>query len=175
MYLIGSSTPSGAGGTISFTNIPQTYKHLKLLVYLRTTYTGSENMFMRFNNASYSYIGHIMTGNGSSFASSGYSTASNVSYVDSPAAANGSQATNTFSGMIIDIYDYASTTKTKTIRMLGGFDNSGIGYIQLMDAIVPTTSAITDIHQIGGTATVGFVAGTRFDLYGIPNTPVTGA
>lgn len=177
MHWIAGQTSTGSTGVFSFTNIPQTFQHLQIRITARSTYTGAENMFMRINNSSSSWwSGHALGGQGTSAYAASYTS---NSYADFTAIANGSQSANVFSAAIIDIFDYASTTKNKTIKLIGGFDNNGSGYMEIRGALALTTGAITDIHQLGGTAVGGanvLAAGSRADLYGITSNPIaTGA
>jgi hypothetical protein len=171
VWIAGVSNPSGSA--MAFSNIPQNFTHLQLRLFMRTTYTATnENLFLRFNNATYSFAGHALTGTGASAVSTGYT---GINYMDANAMATNSYSTGIFGSYIIDILDYANTNKNKTVRFLGGFDANGSGSVSLNSGLLPTTSAITDISQIAGTATAGFVAGTRADLYGITTSQESGA
>jgi hypothetical protein len=177
MHWIAGQTAVNGTGVFSFTNIPQNFQHLQLRIHARSTYTSSENMFMRINNSSsINWSGHALGGTG---AGSGYTANYSTSnYADLTAIANAQQSTDVFGAYIIDILDYSNTNKNKTIKCMGGFDNGGSGYVELRSAVAITTGAITDIQQLGGTAvgTYGLVAGSRADLYGFTSNPLaTGA
>jgi hypothetical protein len=172
MHWIAGQTATAGTGAFSLLNIPQTFDHLQIRMTARSTYTGSENMFMRINNtASINWSGHYVGGSGSGSGYTGNYSTSN--YADLTAIANGSQSTNVFGSYIIDILDYSNPNKNKTIRCMGGFDNNGSGFVELRSALAVTNSVITDISQIGGTAvgTFGLVAGSRVDLYGFTSNP----
>ena len=175
MFPIASTISTGSTALFSFTNIPQTFTHLQVRVFGRTTYTGSENLFMRFNSTTYSFAGHHLNGNGSTANSSGYT---GVSYMDLNSVPNSAQSSSIFGNYVIDILDYANTNKNKTIRCIGGWDGNGSGIVELTSGLLPTTSALTEITQLGGTAAGGsnvWAAGSRADLYGISTSGVTGA
>jgi hypothetical protein len=74
-----------------------------------------------------------------------------------------------FGVSIIDIHDYASTTRNKTFRFLTGNDRNGAGILALFSGLWMSTSAITSLtfvpNNIGGAQT--FISGTTFSLYGI--------
>jgi hypothetical protein len=168
-----ASAVNPAGTTINFSNIPQTFTHLQLRIYMRTTYGATnENLFLRFNNAGYSFSGHGFVGTGASAVGSNYT---GVSFMDANAMATNAYTTGIFGCYIIDILDYTNTNKNKTVKFLGGFDANGSGSISLNSGLLPTNDAITAINQIAGTATAGFVTGTRADLYGISTSNATGA
>lgn len=172
MYRIATIT-GNTTGTVAFQNIPQTFTHLQLRITMRSTFNSGENLFMRFNNESYSFAGHGLTGNGAGGTPTSQAY-TGVGYVDGPAMANASLVANIFGTYIIDILDYRSTTKNKTIKMVGGYDANGSGFMQIMSSFVPTLSPITAISQIGGTATSGMLAASKFELYGINTSTVTG-
>jgi hypothetical protein len=70
---------------------------------------------------------------------------------------------------MIDIHDYASTTKNKTVRQFTGTDTnssaSGAFRLGLGSGLWMSSSAITTVSILpGGTA---HAAGTTFALYGI--------
>ena len=76
-----------------------------------------------------------------------------------------------FGASIIDIYDFASTTKTTTARSLFGrigATNTASNKVGINSGMWNNTAAVTSISF--GLPTVGFVnyvAGSRFSLIGI--------
>ena len=151
----------GAGGqaTISFTSIPSTYKHLQLRS-INLTGTSLNTINMTFNGSSSSYAQHVLYGDGASAAAAGSGSASYTVI--------GLNGTSTApSAMVVDILDYTSTTKNKTMRSLSGFDANGSGYIQLRSGLWYATPA--EINQIDITIAGGsnFAQYSSFALYGI--------
>jgi hypothetical protein len=76
---------------------------------------------------------------------------------------------NIFAATIMDIIDYSSTTKRKTIRYIAGADiNAAQGLLNIGSASSPgtTTTAITSI-QFKATGGNTINSGTKFALYGI--------
>ena len=120
----------GAGGqsSISFTSIPSTYKHLQLRMMVRLSDAGaSAGPIFRMNSDSgsnYSY--HLLSANGTSVGSAGAASQTFEHFENT--IANGSTA-NAFGVYIIDILDYADTTKYKTTRTLAGWDANGSGQV----------------------------------------------
>lgn len=159
-----ASTLLGAGGStnVEFNNIPQTYTHLQLRIFGRSTLSASlDNLSMYFNNdTTNSYATHFLSGNGSSV-SSGAFTSSPRFYIPSlfPAATS-----NQFAGTIIDILDYKNTNKYKTVRILSGFDASGSGAISLVSGLWMNTAAIT---RFNCETSLGIPQNSRISLYGI--------
>jgi hypothetical protein len=68
-------------------------------------------------------------------------------------------------GWIIDILDYANTSKNKTMRAAGGYDTNGGGFVGLISNLWTSTAAINSISFTQGGAS--FKAGSVFALYGI--------
>lgn len=66
---------------------------------------------------------------------------------------------------IVDILDFSSTTKNKTVRTLTGSAYSATQQIKLMSGSWSNTAAITSItlFEIPG----AYQAGSRFSLYGL--------
>ncbi len=126
-----ATVTGNTGQTITFNNIPQTFKHLQIRSISRVSVGG------------YSFSGYsIRVGNGSVDSGSNYSNhriytsgnntvltdgAASGTVIDGPFwTANNATASNVAPG-IMDILDYADTNKYKTFRHLTGFDNNGSG------------------------------------------------
>jgi hypothetical protein len=86
-------------------------------------------------------------------------------YFGTPRSAAG--VANMFSASIVDILDYANTSKYKTIRVLAGADvNNQTGTtFGLSSGSWRSTSAVTSITI--GTSGFNFAQYTQFALYGI--------
>jgi hypothetical protein len=160
---------SGGSASIDFTSIPSTFKHLQIRCLSRSTVAGAtpDNIAFRFNADSGSnYSTHNLFALGSGIIGEAAAfTGLNFGYVPSVSAAAGSLA-DTFSGVIIDILDYANTSKNKTVRALGGYDanSSGPNRIQLSSAFWNSTTAI---NSIAFTNSANYAQYTQFALYGI--------
>ena len=162
---IATTVGTGSSGTITFSSIPSTYKHLQIRCIVKDTYTASEGAqegWLQLNAdtaSNYSY--HRLNGNGSTASASG--VASNT-VLDN--AISISYGTNSAVGVaIIDIHDYASTTKFKTTRSFNGCDQNGAGYVRLSSGCWRSTSAVSSI-TIGGSI-FNFTTSSVFSLYGI--------
>jgi hypothetical protein len=153
----------GAGGAsqITFSSIPSTYTHLQIRAIARSA--GSNNgentrIYVNNSSATTNYAWHVRRGNGSGVTAAGGGGNYIVANVGT------SNASNVFSGMIIDILDYANTNKNKTIRNLYGFDSNGAGFVGINSVLVPTTSAI---NQIDIFMDFNFTQFSSFALYGV--------
>lgn len=166
-------TITTSGGTsVTFSAIPQTYKDLQLRVLFKTTNTGNadtENLFMYFNGSNtgtaYSYYNVRANGAGTAGASSTANTNQmQIGYgVNSSSTAIGFYAPN-----IINIAEYASTVKNKTVSAIGGVEIQVTGQSSLIFALQQgnwsSTAAITSITL---SSSANSASGVQYALYGI--------
>jgi len=154
------TVPSGGVSTVTFAGIPSGYKHLQLRGFINVS-TGN-NPAIRFNSDSASnYSRHGIYGDGSSALAF---AASSVTFIGIAQALG--LGTNKFGAAIVDILDYASVNKTKTVRILCGFDANNPGGIELDSGAWYNSS--TAINTITLTSQTGvFNEYSSFALYGI--------
>jgi hypothetical protein len=162
MELISTTVMASTTGTVTFSSIPTTnYKHLQLRWVARDA-TNSGDFYFQFNgDGANNYSGHrIISGTG------GVSSNANVptSVIYNGLAANSSDPANVFSSGVSDILDAFSTSKNKTVRSITGVVGSNL-FLAMRSGAWYSTSAVTSITMIAGGG--GFVAGSRFSLYGI--------
>jgi hypothetical protein len=168
------ATLNASSGTsfVTFTSIPQTYKHLQLRGIARDTYSDgvpeSTTITMRLNdNSSSVYLGHYLTANGSSVSAGGNSSA-NTSLDRMLSCAFGAGSANMFGVGIVDFPDYSSTTKNKTAYANTGGDVNTTdtkSNVWFSSGVFLSTDAITQIRIFAPIS--GFATGTMFSLYGI--------
>ena len=164
-YELISTTVLGANtATVSFSSIPQTYKHLQVRMVARNSSAASQqNLAMQFNNTGgTAYASHRLFGDGGSVYSQ--ATTSTFYSVFGFIGAN-SQTSNIFTPAVIDVLDYASTTKNKTIRGLSGFTGNLSSRVVLGSGLFADLTAVTRLDLAMNTG--DFMAGSRFSLYGI--------
>ena len=166
---IASATGTGSSGTITFSSIPATYVALQLRCINRNsaTGTGSGDVLLRFNSDTGSnYAYHNLRGNGSVAGAGGSATQTSIRF-DNFSTNNGETA-NIMTVAIIDIQDYASTTKNKTVRAFQGNDNNGnsTSIVRLNSGLWMSTSAISTITLTLNLAN-NFTTASTFALYGI--------
>lgn len=156
------ATLSGSGvQTVTFSSIPQTYKHLQLRAIFKSSDTFSNDVW--FNNdtgANYDY--NNLRGSGTA-ASAGRNASS------SQAGMILTNGTGSYYGVgIIDFIDYSLTNKFKTVRTLSGLNTNGAvtEEIRLTSSLWENTSAISSI-KISNNGAVNWDSGTSFALYGI--------
>jgi hypothetical protein len=168
---IATAVGDGSSATITFSSIPSTYKHLQIRGIGRATFTafvGDVGYTIRFNSDSSSvYTRHRLIGDGSS-ATTGANANISSAYSLNGAVTSASSNTTIYGVSIIDIIDYADTSKFKTVRILSGSDGnvSNPNYaVSLNSSLWRSTSAITSIEI---TADGGnFATNSQFALYGI--------
>jgi hypothetical protein len=159
---------SGGASIITFSDIPQTYKHLQIRGIIRNTRAVSSmgaSLYIKLNSDSTSsnYNEHRLYGNGTTVYSDNPSASNNGMPVgDTPSA---STTSNTFSGFVVDILDYANTSKYKTVRALVGADLNGGGSIGFHSGLWMNTNSIVSIDISSGSE--GTAQYSRFSLYGI--------
>jgi hypothetical protein len=159
------TVPSGGAANVTFAGIPTGYKHLQIRAMYRSTVAGSEDsVIMRFNGdtgSNYSY--HFLFGNGSS---ANASATSSAAFIYPWAIPGATFASNSFGVQVMDILDYANTSKNKTTRTLAGYDdNSTGGRIALTSGAWYNTSAVTSISITAGSANIAQYS--SFGLYGV--------
>ena len=163
---IATTTLSTAASSVTFSSIPSTYKHLQIRCTIQEDAAGSafDNLIARFNGDSASnYSRHQLVGDGD--AASAFGLASRTFAVCGFGVRNAVGA-SVFSPNIIDILDYASTNKNKTVRALATTDWNGGGSVGLLSAGWFSTSAITSI-VLSLDSSLNFTQYSSFALYGI--------
>lgn len=165
-YSIQTVTVGSVGASsISFSLIPSTYTHLQIRGIGRLTNAVSSNdANMRFNtDSTNNYAHHHLYGSGASASTPGTGSTTGqilVSYGGFPGT---NTTTTAYSGFVIDILDYANTSKNKVVRGLIGYDANGSGELSEFSGLWMSTAAINQIDFSG----VNFAQYTQFALYGV--------
>ena len=159
-----ATTTLSSSGTVTFSSIPQTFKHLQIRINARDVSGFSDCILqMRFNSdtgGNYGY--HWLYGNGASV--SAYQFTAN-SVLSAGYLGGGGAAANIFGSAVIDIFDYSNTNKYKTTRSLVGIDRNGSGWMGLFSGYWASTSGISTILLQSDNGSFG--ANSSFALYGI--------
>jgi len=148
---IASATGTGSSEFITFTSIPSTYASLQLRIISRCTNTlatSARSIILTFNSdTGTQYTRHLLSGSGSAVSADGYASGSLSGMRIDDISYSQTSATDIMGVAIIDIHDYASTTKNKTVRAFGGVDNNSTnGRITLQSGLWLSTSAINSIR-----------------------------
>jgi len=163
--LINSYTGASNISDISFSNIPQNYTDLLIVVYGASTYSASNLQVSVYLNGDYSSSLHSYTylrANGSAVASS-RGTNSNQMYLGIIPAAS---STGIFGTAILNILNYSNTTTYKTMLSSSAADLNGSGSVDISVSMYQSTSPVTTVNV----ATYGsgnWTTGSRISLYGI--------
>jgi hypothetical protein len=164
---IATANGTGSSGTITFSSIPSTYKHLQIRCIANNN-SGAFSLRLRLNGDTGSnYAHHVLEGGGSSAYAYGAASATAILYAGS-AIGGGGSGSDFMATSIIDIIDYATTTKNKTVRTLNGYDTNGATdaqLIRLTSGLWMNTAAINSISIIDVSA--NFTTDSQFALYGI--------
>lgn len=164
---IASGTVVGTSD-INFSSIPSTYKHLQLRLFVKYSGANPDFTFIRLNTSSSGdFYGHYLEGSGATATPT--AGAPNQQGTNTSLAMTGripgTNQTSVYSSIVVDILDYANTNKYKTIRVLGGYDANGSGYVWMNSAVYMKTEAINYINIAGYSTTL--LAGSTAALYGV--------
>ena len=165
---IASATGTGSSGVITFSSIPSTYVALQLRYIAKdnSVADGQVSLTMTFNSdtgANYAY--HELRGTGTTALADGAATQNNISIRGS--CFREATSTSTMGVALLDIHDYASATKNKTVKYFAGVDTNNAapgGRISLGSGLWINTNAITTISI---TTVSNFSTTSQFALYGI--------
>lgn len=179
MTWIAGANGTGSSNTVTFSNIPQTFTHLQLRGFVRTSNAAVYDIFYIYGydggGTTTNSVYHWMYGTGSGVGL-GASTGNFSSVVAVVPSANA--GSNVYGSAVVDILDYRNTNKNKTLKALWGWDDNNFSGAQVNVGItsgMPValgTNAITAMTVVfnGNVAT-----NSRIDLYGIGVSDQTGA
>lgn len=170
---IATATGTGSSNVITFSNIPSGYKSLQIRYIGKSTQGGTAARYafsFQFNGATSSfYAYHRLSGNGSTVTASGAASGSSIDSTATIIPNSASAYANMHGVGILDIIDYTSTSKNKTVRWFAGEDVnvSAAGNIALDSGLwFPSTPvAITSIDF--ALPTGSWTTTSSFALYGI--------
>ena len=170
---IATATGTGSSGTITFSSIPSTYQHLQIRMIVKDTDTTAGTYtvpgIIRFNSSTTGYSRHELTGNGSTVSAAGVASTSSMRIAPVPTSPATPTNTNMLGASVVDIHDYASTTKYKTVRAFAGEDmnsaTSGTGNANLYSGSWQNLDAVDSITLITGG--LYWSSSSVFSLYGI--------
>lgn len=164
--LIASTYGTGSSSSITFTDIPATYNYLQLRVAAQASNGGfsTNSLEVRLNSdTGNNYSKHALLYNGSAVAVGATTTDGMRSLI----TIGGSGLTAGTLGVgIVDIIDYADTSKYTTIKTQYGCDTNGGGGIGLSSGQWRNTNAVTSL-TIFETNNNNLSTVSSFHLYGI--------
>jgi len=151
-------TLSSTQATVTFSNIPNTYRDLRLIISAATS-ANSNNIFRLNGDSGNNYVGIYATGNGTS-PSTGTEGGTFMNLDSSAFTTTVVGETN----HLWEINDYSATDKHKTIL---GRTNRAAGAVDMHVGRWVSTSAVTSITLLPYTGGYTWSAGSTFALYGI--------
>jgi hypothetical protein len=162
---------SGGSSSITFSSIPSTYKHLQIRYIALPTSSNAVDMKINFNSdTATNYAYHSLYGTGAAAAALAGSTTAKILI---PNGLGNSSYTSMFSAGIIDILDYASTNKNKTVRCLSGFDTNNATtsinneIIALSSGLWTNSSTAISSITLAADVSTNVAQYSSFALYGI--------
>jgi hypothetical protein len=154
MTPIATSTLSANATTVTFSNIPQTYTDLFIVVNMIGV--GASNPGLRFNSdGGANYSASAVSGSGTAASSYRYTNDTNMKFHNS--GANFDNVWNTFTGQVMN-YSNSTTNKTVLARLSSNEVDAAVGLWR-------STAAITSVSVI--THTNNFGSGSTFTIYGV--------
>lgn len=160
---IATQTLVATSSSISFTSIPSTYKALQI----RAINAGdtNTNVRLRLNNDTGSNYTFQGLQGGPGYGTAAYGTGSAGTNQTSMLIFDQQLNNNTYyNPVILDIVDYTSTNKYKTVRCFSGVNDNTNGFVYLFGGVWYSTAAISTITIFPFSG--NFYAGTTYALYG---------
>lgn len=164
--LIESQTLQASAASVTFSNIPQTYKSLKLLVSARSDLSANYHNFfsVEFNGSATGISQRKLEGYG------GGTVGSNSNTTNTGTVPAAGATTLTFGNYEITIPNYSSTTSNKVTSTDLVTENNASGTYSadawLQAGLWANNAAITSIALIVQNS-ANFVFGSTFTLYGL--------
>jgi hypothetical protein len=170
MQLIAKQTVgSGGASSVTFSNIPQTYTDLKIVVSARDTYAANWNNFNIAVNGQSAQRFRELYGTGSGTGSGTNTNAAVAGYSNA-----GSSTANTFSNVEIYIPNYTSTD-VKSLSVDSVTENNATAGLANLDATSITNGAAINSITLTIQNSASFSQYSTFYLYGISNSTTTQA
>lgn len=163
---IATASGTGSSATITLSSIPSTYQHLQIRILGRSTAAQTNtDLYIRYNSSTSGYANHGIQADGSiADTKTDINGAEMIIY---RSLTGDSAAAGIMGAALIDIDDYASTTKNKTLRCLSGqtrpADAQGTLFVQ--GGFLNNTAAISSLTFTLGVG--NWNTASRISLYGI--------
>lgn len=164
---IATVTATGSETSLTFSSIPSTYKALQIRgLFRQTANTNGSQLYLQYNGNTSGYTRHVLLGNATAAVAAGATSQSAITLAYQ--TADGQLGSSYYSAIIVDIQDYASTSKNKTVRAFFGADGNGVGTydVGLTSGFVADLNAISTI-TLTQYSSNAFASGSTFALYGI--------
>ena len=158
---IATTTLSSNTSTITFSSIPQVYKHLQIRSVNQASAGSWALISINGDTTASNYAMHRLSGDGVTTIAENYVSSNQRRFFTS-------YLSPYWNSSVIDILDYKNTNKYKTLRSLNSWAGDGAsgynGEVNFISNLWMSTSAITSIEiSVPGT----FQTYSKFALYGI--------
>lgn len=172
MHWIATTNGNGTSA-LTFDNIPQTFQHLELRISGRGGQNGAQSslylgVYDSSNNSPTGFSIHRLYGDGASVTNS---ATANQGYHNMPGLPAATAPANTYGTMIVNIYDYANTSKLKTMVNLAGQNHTSTNDWAGMSSSM-TLGFTAAIKKLTVDTEGSFTTNSVISLYGITNNPV---
>lgn len=164
---IASAVTTAGQATVTFSGIPQTFVSLQIRALVKDAYTtlaDTDWLQIKFNGNSANYSWHWIRYYASSLTAGGTPSATDIRAGRVPSS--GSGLTDVYGVIVIDIDNYASTTRNTVVRSYGGATSTTAGSYVLTDGSWRVTDAVTSI-ALSSMFSSQWAADCVFSLYGI--------
>ena len=161
-YYSGNNT----SGVVVFSNIPQIYQDLMIVIKGRSTQSAiwsGINFFLNADGTTSNYSRTRLQGDGSTNSYRDNSSSGAGAAMDCITGANATSGV--FSSHITHILNYANTSTYKTMLSRTAMDANGSGYVYLWVNLWRSTSAVSSIQL--NTYSGNYDTGTTIELFGV--------
>ena len=150
-----------SNANISFTNVPQTFQDLCVVVSTRDAATAGNNVliFLLNGDGASNYSMTRLVGDGSSATSDRVSNSTFGGWTFVP---NSSVSSSIFGSSICHILNYTNTTTFKTMLTRGASDTNGAGFSSMAVSMWRNTAAVNGV--LVATSNGGMVTGSTVTL-----------
>ena len=157
-------TLSSATASVTFSNIPQNYTDLKIVVSARNSGSSTPDLWIRMNGLTSGYSARFLSGSGGS---AGSGTRS-VSAWAVGVVGSSSTTSSTFTNQEVYIPNYAASITKSVSSDSVQEDNATTAYMYMFANFQSSTAAVTSLTCLLEDST-SFLSGSTFTLYGISN------
>ena len=146
---IATVTLATSAASITFSDIPQGYKHLQVRGVLKKATSNGNWGCIKVNGSTSGYASHLLSGNGATPSASGLNSLP-FGYFHGLV-----ESTIYCTAVVIDILDYSNTSKNTTIKTFAGNDYNGSGGVSITSSLWASTTAVSsfsyglDIYNLG--------------------------
>jgi len=157
--------------SVTFSSVPSTYHNLEIRCSMRSRYNTTnsyDTLYIQLNNISTGYYTYHQHYASQSSVAGGGAAGANGSYL--PFASTESTEGEMYGCAVVDMVDYTSTSKFKTVQSLTQTAELGVpaSYVVSNSGLFYSTAAVTTIKLVPYSGN-NLVRGTVISLYGWRN------